>query len=116
MKVLFHEPTEFLEEVRRHPPDLEPVVRLTQRFTTSTMSPHIRQVAICATYLRQLSAARIILVELDHYCGEHWSGAPGPSQAMDEACAIIDQLTKQCGELKLEVRAGLYHEEPYDKR
>lgn len=107
--VRFNSPQEFVAELRRRPPDVEPVVRLTYRWSPDPAGLPLRHLSVVAGYLRCIRDT-LVLQELVHYAGEVW---PGPDDGVsrrthdraDLAHRTVDEAARELG---LEVATGQY--------
>jgi len=120
--VKFNSVEEFSDELRKEKGNIERrIVRLTDLFTPSKLSPNIRLVQVIATFIvcafpAALPAAGPHIVRLERYCGDIWplSGTAPPSEAdlktMERAKEVSEQIEAVCRELSLEVRAGVIEE------
>ncbi len=108
MTVRFNAIEEFLEELRKSPPP-DKIVRLTELYSSSKISPNLKIVSIIATYLSPLHQ----IVKLMHYCGNLWIGDDSGStnKVRERIQEYHDKIDVTCRELGLEVRAGLLEED-----
>jgi hypothetical protein len=109
VSVRFNSPQEFLAELRRRPPDIEPVVRLTYRWSPDPAGLPLRHVSVVAGYLRRIRGT-LVLQELVHYAGEVWpTPGEGASRRTQERADLAHRTVEEAArELGLEVAAGQY--------
>lgn len=114
--VRFHDPGEFCDELAARPPDVEPVVRLTRRYTRSVQAVPLQSLEVVASYLRRgggdvVRADVVRLVELTARCGTVWPGGPSSPDAdaaearAERASAAVRVAADVVG---VEVAAGVY--------
>jgi hypothetical protein len=103
--VKFNFEEEFIDELRDHPPNMEPVLRVTRLYTDSATLP-LKHVSVVATYLRDVAGV-IQLVRLDRHVGQ-LLGQHDANGVQDKANALIEQITQAAKAKGLEVRAGIY--------
>jgi len=112
MRVRFHDPGEFLTELRQSPPNVEPVLRLTVRRRVDPGTGVINHLTVVATYLRQLPQGGQplpLVVLLEAYQGEDWgAGFEDSQQTRDRTQSLLARLRAVAGELSLECRPGVY--------
>lgn len=109
MKVQFNSFEEFVADLRRARPNVERMVRVTNSFTTSNISPAVKHVENVAGFLRRAGDS-VILVELTRYCGDLWGIGAQDDQVMRKATEFVEQIEIVCHDLGLEFGAGRYHE------
>ncbi|MCE9561220.1 MAG: hypothetical protein K8U57_04120 [Planctomycetes bacterium] len=101
MKVQFHDPEEFLAEVRR---DAERVDRKIVRVTIRRRyRPPFVTMSVIAT-----AVVSPTVITLDHRVGETFSGDGHDSDLVTKATATIDKVTRVLNEIGLEVRPGVF--------
>jgi hypothetical protein len=100
--VRFNDPEEFAAELAREKPS-NGLLRLTQQFERSKMSPYIAYVSVLGSFLRDGE-----IVSLRRYCGDHWQN--GDRKALDRAQDVMRDLEDVAKRLGIEVRAGVYEE------
>ena len=110
LRVRFTSPAEFVEELRRRPPDLEPVVRLTYRWTADPERLPVRHLSVMAGYLRSTSRGALVLAELVHYAGLVWPGLDheASQQTRERARRAHEAIDQAARDLGLEVCGGVY--------
>ena len=115
MRVRFNNPEEFLAELAAAPPNVEPVVRITRRYTQAGDSP-IQWLSVVATYVRILNPDAIghsepayAVVELVKVIGDLWPHGMGQTaQHQATAEALMTRLTAAAEAAGCQVRAGVY--------
>jgi hypothetical protein len=101
VKVNFHDPDEFLEELRR---DHDRVDRQILRVTVRRRyAPPFVHVAVLAT-----AVVGTVVVTLEHRVGEMFPGDEAGSPIPGKIQSSIDRLTAEATKLGLEVRAGVF--------
>lgn len=119
MKLRFSDPEEFLNELRRSPPDAEPVLRVTVRHQLDPATRVFRHLTVIATYLRTLdhpSSPVPLAVTLESYQGEDWgSGWETSTHTHRRTGELLSKLRAAAGELGLECRPGVYEPEEGDR-
>jgi len=112
MKLRFHDPEEFIAELRQAPPNLEPLLRLTVRRRLDPATGVIHHLSVVASYLRRFSGAPeplAVVVILEAYQGEDWGdGFEGSRRTRQRLEALLNRLRTITTELGLECRAGVY--------
>jgi len=104
--VKFNDVEEFLGEMAKDRDCVDRhLVRVTNLFRSSTVSPIIRHLSVVAT-------ARVgsDIVRLESYCGDIWQMAPRDTRVVEKAEQLQRMLAEGCARLGLEVRAGLLEE------
>jgi len=101
--VKFNMEGEFAEELEKDAALVERrIVRLTNLFRTSSISPNIRDVLVLATYSVQGQVVR-----LERYCGDVWGINDQEDNKVLERAAKAQEMVKEaCERLGLELRAG----------
>ena len=112
VRIAFSNPGEFLAELRQRGPNLEPLVRVTFRWTADASGAPISHVTLLASYLRQVGEV-VTVVQLVRYVGAVWSGAADEASQryVDEAQQWRALLTRAAEELGFEVGTGAYVED-----
>jgi hypothetical protein len=117
--VRFSSPAEFAAELRARGPNVEPVVRLTFRWTAASGALPLQaasgalplhHLSVVASYLRRLSDGALVVHELTHYAGDIWRGIPtdGSERSRARASEARDLVARTAEELGLDVCAGVY--------
>jgi len=108
--VKFTSPSEFIDELKKEFPDLKAgpipvftVLRLTT-LTTQTQTP-VRSLTIVAT-IRSHSEPDTI-IRLERFCGMVWNMEEADKPVFAKADEIYMQIRQACGELGIELRAGM---------
>ena len=112
--VHFSNPEEFLAELRERGPNLEPVVRITFRWTRDESGAPLVHLTLLANYLRRLgddpATGVVSIVHLGRYVGAVWE--EGRDEVSDrcraEADRLRSELTQAAEALGLRVGAGTY--------
>lgn len=103
--VIFNALEEFLKELETDKDLVErKIVRLTNLYQQSTMTPVIRHLFVVATY----KAVREI-VEFKQFCGDLWN-MEQDKKTTEKGIGLQKQVEEVCKRLGLEVRAGMYQE------
>ncbi|GEM_PF-6310341 len=112
VRIAFSNPGEFLAELRQRGPNLEPIVRVTFRWTADANGAPISHLTLLASYLRQVGDV-VTVVQLARYVGAVWSGAADQAsqRSVDGAQKWRALLCREAEELGFEVGAGAYVEE-----
>lgn len=114
LQVSFNGVDEFIEELKKEAGvgSIESskiegnVVRLSNLYTNSRISPNIKHVSLMATFVSNGH-----IVRLDRYCGDHWGiNAASDQETIDKTKKYGDKIEAVCKELGLDVRAGLFEE------
>jgi hypothetical protein len=101
VKVNFHDPDEFLDELRK---DQDRIDRKLLRVTVRRRyAPPFVHVAVVATAVVGNS-----VVTLEHRVGEVFAGDEAGSSIPGKIQAGLDRLTAEAEKLGLEVRAGVF--------
>lgn len=101
MKVNFHDPDEFLDEVRKDHERVERrIVRITVRW--QYVQPFVHVAVIATTVVGNF------VVALEHRIGETFAGDEAGSPIPAKVRAALDHLTTEAVKLGLEVRAGVF--------
>lgn len=107
LRVSFNSVDEFLEELKEEAKagSIEGnVVRLSNLYTNSGISPNIKHVALVATFVSNSH-----IVRLDRYCGDYWGiNQASDQETTDKTKEFGDKIEAVCKELGLEVRSGLF--------
>jgi hypothetical protein len=106
----FTSPGEFIAELRRRPPNVEPVVRVTFRWTIDPSGLPAQHLSVLAGYLRLAGSSVLILHLLSHYAGQVWPGIdePGSQQARERARRARELIQQAARDAGLEPCAGAY--------
>jgi hypothetical protein len=109
VRVVFSSPDEFLQELRRRGPNVEPLLRLTLRWTRDESGAPIHHLSVVAGYLRRANGV-VTLTSLRHYVGGLWVDAPdtAPGGVRERAASLRDRIEQEAGDLGLEIAAGAY--------
>jgi hypothetical protein len=103
--VVFHAVEEFLKELETDKDLVErQIVRLTNLYQQSQMTPVIRHLFVAATY-----KAAGEIVQFKQYIGDLWN-AEQDRKTIEKSIALQKQIEDACRQLSLEVRAGMYRE------
>ena len=106
--VRFSNEDEFLEEIKKDGPNIEPIIRTTKSFEPTHMAAHIVYVSVIATALRFYPQTRITQrIKLQRFCGDYW-GKDFSDAAIKKADSILTRIEAAALKLNLEVRAGVY--------
>lgn len=116
--VKFNSVDEFCDELRKEQGNIERrIVRLTNSYIQSRLSPNIWYLNVTATFLvapypggLPAPIAGPHIVRLDRYCGDIWKIASQDKPVLERAKAASQQIEETCKELAYEVRAGVYEE------
>ena len=110
LRVSFTSPAEFADELRARGPNVEPVVRLTYRWTAGANGLPLQHVSVVASYVSRLSGGELVLVELAHYAGEVWRGlhTEASERAHERADKAHEHVAAAVHALGLEPCAGTY--------
>ena len=104
----FTSPEEFIEELERDKDMIDrSIVRLTNLFTLTKVSPNIQHQSVVATY--KLLGRPNDIVRMEHFVGQLW-GLERDKPVMDRAKEIQAAIEEACKRLDLEVRAGVCEE------
>lgn len=103
--VVFHAVEEFLKELETDQEVVErKIVRLTNLYQQSTMTPVIRHLFVVATY-----KAASEIVQFKQYVGDLWNEGQD-KKVIEKSLALQEQVEGACKRYGLEVRAGMYTE------
>lgn len=116
--VKFNDLVEFLEEIGKTLPASK-IVRVTNLYTASSISPSIKLLSVVATarveFLQESGGTREEIIRLDRFVGDFWAlEKPTESEAatqrilLEKAKAIQQKIEEYCTKIGLEVRAGIY--------
>ena len=101
--VVFHAVEEFLKELEMDKEVVErKIVRLTNLYQQSQMTPVIRHLFVAATY-----KAAGEIVQCEQYVGDLWNMA-SDKKAIEKGIDLQKQVEEACQRYGLEVRAGMY--------
>ena len=105
MRVHFSDVREFQAELEVDKTRIyRSIVRATQMFQPTKLSPTIRHVYVIAG-----ACVRSALVELRVYCGQDWGpNFPQSKEALEKADQIITRLEGWAQSQGLELRAGVF--------
>lgn len=82
------------------------IVRLTNQFRASRLSPMIQHVIVVSTY-----AADGQIIKLERYCGDIWGiNQEQDDGVLEKASTIHRQIEEACAKLDLQVRPGCLEE------
>ena len=108
--VTFSRADEFIQELRDRGPNVEPMVRLTFRWTRDESGAPLTHLTLLANYLRRLDGEVVSIVHLGQYVGAVWE--EGRDERSERYRAEADRLrtliAQAAGVLGLEVRGGTY--------
>jgi hypothetical protein len=109
-RLAFSSPGEFLEELARRGPNVEPVLRLTFRWTRDAEGAPVRDLCLVAGYLRRLAGGVVTLTTLRHPLGAIWEDGADPRswEVRERAAALRARLERAAAGLGLEVASGAY--------
>src|SRR6266850_1157649 len=103
--VLFNAVEEFLTELEQDTDLVErKIMRLTNLYQQSQMTPVIRHLFVVATY--RIGGE---IVQFKQYCGDLWN-MESDRKAIEKGIATQVAVEDACKRYGLEVRAGMYHE------
>ncbi len=103
--VVFNVAEEFLTELEKDKDLVErKIVRLTNLYQQSTMTPVIRHLFVVATY--KVSGE---IVQCKHFCGDLWN-IEQDEKTIQRSVAMQEKIEEACKRYGLEVRAGMYTE------
>jgi hypothetical protein len=110
LRLAFSSPDEFLEELASRGPNLEPVLRVTFRWTRDADGAPVRDLCLVAGYLRRVADGLVAVTTLRHPLGAVWEdGADSRSRAVQERTARLrTRLERAAAALGLEVAPGAY--------
>ena len=104
--VIFNALEEFLKELETDKAIVErKIVRLTNLYQQSQMTPVIRHLFVAATY-----KAAGEIVHFKQYVGDLWN-MESDRKAIEKGIDLQKQVEKACKQYGLAVRAGMYHEQ-----
>jgi hypothetical protein len=103
--IVFNAVEEFLKELETDK-DLiaRKIVRLTNLYHYSPTTPFIRHLSVAATY-----KAASEIVQFKQYIGDLWN-AERDEKTIERSRLLHQQITDECKQCGLEVRAGMYQE------
>ena len=103
MKVKFNQADEFLAELEKDSLFINRrIVRLTNLYEASKLSPNIQHVTFLATY-----AIDNTIVELRRYCGDIWGiNQESDDKVLNKAKNSEQKIENACKRLGLEARSG----------
>ena len=113
MLVKFNSVGEFCDEIRKEKGNIERrIVRLTNLYTPSKLSPNIKFVQVISTFLvcafpAALPAAGPHIVRLERFCGDIWDPGGTDKKAIEQAEEVSKKIEAVCQELGLEIRPGV---------
>lgn len=103
--VKFNSVEEFCDEIAKGTPE-DRIVRLTNLYTASKLSPNIRFVSVVATCIMKNK-----IVRLDRHCGDSWGlGNESDQKTFERADKASKAVEATCKRLDYEVRAGIFEE------
>jgi hypothetical protein len=103
--IVFSAVEEFLKELETDKDLIErKIVRLTNLYQQSQMTPVIRHLFVAATY-----KAAGEIVKFTQYIGDLWN-AERDEKVIEQSIALQQQIEEECQQWGLEVRAGMYGE------
>jgi hypothetical protein len=103
--IVFSAVEEFLKELETDKDLIErKIVRLTNLYQQSPMTPVIRHLFVAATY-----KAAGEIVQFTQYIGDLWN-AEQDEKPVEKSIALQQQIEEECTQWGLEVRAGMYRE------
>jgi predicted ATPase len=102
--VKFNSQDEFCDEMAKDAGKIDrSIVRVTNLFRQSTLSPMIKHVLVVATY-----SVDGQVVHLERYCGDIWSlNNKQDKNTLDKAEKTQEAVKKACDDCGLELRAGI---------
>jgi len=104
--VIFHAVEEFLKELEKDKDLVErKIVRLTNLYQQSQMTPVIRHLFVAATYK---VAGEI--VQFKQHVGDLWN-AEQDKKPLEKSIELQKHIEEVCKEYGLEIRAGMYTEQ-----
>ncbi len=108
--VAFSNPDEFLEELRDRAPNVEPVLRLTFRWTPDQSGAPLSGLWLVANYLRRVDPGTLAIVRLDHFVGDVWQDIPdaGSEHTRQRAEQLRNKVRQAAEAQGLEVRGGAH--------
>jgi len=108
--VKYNEVDEYLEELKKDSDTnmvYGQIVRVSNLFTATKLSPNIHHVVVVSTYQSDNN-----IVRLEKYCGDVYRGdIPENDTVLQRAEEIQKKIKTACKELKLEVRGGVLEPE-----
>ena len=113
-RVRFTSPSEFCDELRRRGPNVEPVVRLTYRWTPNAEGLPLCHLSVVAGYLRRLTGGVVVVQELVYRAGDVWRGLneSDAEETRTRADRARDDVARAAAEAGFEVCAGAYAAAP----
>lgn len=107
LKVRFNMVDEFCEEMKKDKDIIDrKIIRVTQSFTPSHMTPNIRIVEVLASY--SVSGQ---IVRLEKRCGEFWGvNTKSDQDVIDKADEVMKIIKDKAAKAGLQVRAGVLEE------
>jgi len=103
--IVFNAVEEFLKELAMDMERVErKIIRLTNVYQQSQMTPVIRHLFVVATY-----KAVGEIVQCKQYIGDLWN-VEQDKKTIEQSIALHQQHEEECQRLGLEVRAGMYTE------
>jgi hypothetical protein len=101
--IVFHAVEEFLKELKMDAEVVErKIVRLTNLYQQSQMTPVIRHLFVVATY-----KAAGEIVQFKQYVGDLWN-MESDKKVIEKGIDLQKQVEEACKRYGLEVRAGMY--------
>jgi hypothetical protein len=118
LRLAFSSPDEFLEELARRGPNVEPVLRLTFRWTRDADGAPVRDLCLVAGYLRRVAGGLVAITTLRHPLGAVWEDGADPQsrEVRERAAALRARLERAAAGLGLEVAPGAYGADAGDGR
>lgn len=103
-RVKFNMVTEFAEEIKKDAEHIDRnIVRVTQSFKQSELSPKIKLVYFIGTY-----SVDGQVVKLERYCGDVWGVSEDADKVvLDKADMAMGDVEKLCKALGIDCRAGI---------
>lgn len=110
LRVRFSDPEEFAAELRERGPDVEHLVRITNRWRRDTDGLPCRHLSVVAGYLRSARNGLPVLYELVYYAGEVWDGlnAEVTARTRERAERARQIVVRAAGEDGLTAAPGAY--------
>jgi hypothetical protein len=110
LRLAFSSPDEFLAELARRGPNLEPVLRVTFRWTRDADGAPVRDLCLVAGFLRRVADGVVGVTTLRHHLGEVWEDATDSQSrsVRERATGLRARIERAAADLGLEVAPGAY--------